>query len=135
MLKARMLSSFPNSLHHHSHLCSTSISQHTQAPQPSLDAKLSEDALSLASRWRGRSGMLDGLLSPHSLPFYRRVRTPSLSASLLFSPAPLHRNISINDNPAKVEDYTSLLHGDSSQPCLLWTGLTETYRAVPCSFT
>ncbi|MED6292812.1 hypothetical protein CHARACLAT_004381 [Characodon lateralis] len=60
--KARMLSSFPNSLHHCSHLCFISISQDIQAPQPSPDGKLSEDTLRPASRWRGRSGMLDGLV-------------------------------------------------------------------------
>lgn len=31
----------------------------------------------------------------------------NLSVALLFGPAPLHRNISNNENPAKVDDFTS----------------------------
>lgn len=53
-----MLSSFPNSLHHRSHLCFISISQDVPAPQPSPDGKLPEDTLRPASRWPGRSGVL-----------------------------------------------------------------------------
>jgi len=77
--------------------------------------------------------MLDRLVFLHSSPQYWRVRSSSLSVSLLFSPAPLHRNINRNENPEKVDDLASSLHSDSRQLCRHWTGLTETCSVVTCN--